>query len=221
MNAGLGESARRRFDLTMLYAAYGAFRRDMGRMAAAGRTAGPVAGGTPATGLASPAVTNGWAVFKTHWLAQQAAERRALWTVMRGRLTGVRAEWLEAMESQAIRLVPLMDAVDAALEHGDRHVFGRCAHGLPASLEAHLDFKEANVLPLIHRTLTTFEWGTYDVELRGRIGVRGLRVFLPWLLDGASETTSGAVLRQLPPPVRVAHRTVWLPRYRRRDLWGH
>ncbi len=46
--------------------------------------------------------------------------------------------------------------------------------------------------------------------------MRGLGVFLPWLLDGAPEPTRRAVLNLLPPPIRLFYRTSWRPRYRRR-----
>ncbi|MUN39578.1 hypothetical protein [Actinomadura litoris] len=213
MSTGVDDSARRRFDLTMLHAAYGAFRRDMAAMAVAGR----VASWGPFTAEMGPfpVDANAWSLFRFHWLAQQAAERRALWTVIRGRVTGGRSAALDAMDVEAVRLVALMDRVDAALEHEDDDILLPLTRDLPAAVEAYLDFKEANVLPLIHENLTPYEWGTYDVEFRQEIGVRGLRVFLPWLLDGASEATCGAVLRLLPPPVRLAYRTRWLPRYRR------
>ncbi|WP_242907264.1 hypothetical protein [Actinomadura terrae] len=213
MGAGLDDSARRRFDLTMLHAVHGAFRRDMTVMELAGR----LAAGGPFMADAGPfpVDANAWTLFRFHWLAQRAAERRALWSVLRGRVSGGRSAALEAMDVQAVRLVALMDRVDAALEHEDDDVLVLLARKLPAALDAHLDFKEAHVLPLIHEALTPYEWGTYEVEFRREIGVRGLRVFLPWLLDGASDRTCAAVLRLLPPPVRLAYRTRWLPRYRR------
>ncbi|WP_131903017.1 hemerythrin domain-containing protein [Actinomadura rubrisoli] len=196
----------------MLHAAYDAFRRDMARMEAA--DAGD-----------ATALRNGWAVFRFHWYAQHSAEGRSLWTAMRARMAADHRPpraltVLDALDAQAVRLVPLMDAVDAALEHGDRRVLARYARELPEAVRVHLDFKEANALPLIHGTLTPFEWGTFDVEFRREVGVRGLGVFLPWLLDGASEATRRAVLGLLPPPVRLVYRTTWLPRYLRRRRWS-
>ncbi|TDC90471.1 hypothetical protein [Actinomadura sp. 7K507] len=201
----------RRFDLTMLHAAYGAFRRDTARMEAA---AG--AGGAPM----DMAAANTWPLFKSHWRIQDTAEKGALWTVMYakdadapGRLGTV----LDAMATRAMRAVPMLDGVDAALEHGDRPMFAHYARELRISVNALLDFKESDVLPLIPETLTAFEWGTFDVEFRRETGIRGLGVFLPWLLDGAPDGTRRAVLNLLPPPIRLVYRTSWRPRYRRRS----
>ncbi|TDC67042.1 hemerythrin domain-containing protein [Actinomadura sp. GC306] len=200
----------RRFDLTMLHAAYDAFRRDTARLAAAARADGaPVDAATMTT----------WSLFTSHWRVQDHAEKNALWTVMYakdadapGRLGVV----LDAMALRAVKVVPLIDAVDAALEHRDRLMFARYAPDLHAAVNALLDHKESDVLPLIPDTLTAFEWGTFDVEFRRETGMRGLGVFLPWLLDGAPEPTRRAVLALLPPPIRLCYRTSWRPRYRRR-----
>ncbi|NED52509.1 hypothetical protein G3I24_16610, partial [Micromonospora aurantiaca] len=144
----------------MLYAAYEAFRRDAARLESA---AGP----------AEPDVAAAWPLFAHYWRIQDNAEKRALWTVMyakdaderehgRGRVAVV----LDSLAVRTLRVVPLIDAVDAALEHRDRPTFTRYAHELRTSLDVLLDFKEANVLPLIQETLTPFEWGTFDVEFR-------------------------------------------------------
>ncbi|MFI0452764.1 hypothetical protein [Actinomadura sp. 6N118] len=225
MSAITEGSAPGRFDLTMLHAVYGAFRRDTARLAAA-------AGSDVDRAIPVPPPRDLWALFRFHWCAQHAAERRALWTVMRGRVPAGGARGtvldesgtvldeggtvLDEMDERAVRLVPLLDTVDAALQHGDRIVLARCMPALRDAVHAHLDHKEAHVLPLIHETLTPYEWATFDVEFRREVGVRGLGVFLSWLLDGAPETTTQAVLHLMPPPVRLLHRTGWLPRHPRR-----
>ncbi|TDC49131.1 hypothetical protein E1281_23770 [Actinomadura sp. KC345] len=201
----------RRFDLTMLYAAYAAFRRDTARMEAA---AG--AGGVPM----DAALANTWSLFRFHWRIQDNTEKIALWTVMYAKDAGGPGRLgivLDAMAMRAMRVVPMIDAVDAALEHGDRLMFAHYTRDLRASVEALLEFKESDVLPLIPDTLTAFEWGTFDVEFRREIGMRGLGVFLPWLLDGAPDGTRRAVLDLLPPPIRLFYRTSWRPRYLRRS----
>jgi hypothetical protein len=200
-------STPRRFNLTMLNAAYDAFRRDMARMSAAAADAAPE----------PRRMARGWAMFRRHWLAQEAAERRALWAVMRDR---ERPAVFDALELRAFRVVPLLDGVDAALEHGDRRGLRQYARSLPAAVNDLLDYKEAEMLPLIHRSLTPFEWGAFDVEIRRELGMRGLASFVPWLLDGAPDATSRAVMRLLPPPFRVLYRARWLPRYRRRERWA-
>lgn len=203
------DSVARKYNLTMLYAAYEAFRRDAARLEAA-------------VGPADPDVAAAWPLFTQFWRIQDNAEKRALWTVMyakdageheygRGRVSVV----LDSLAVRTLRVVPLIDSVDAALEHRDRPAFTRYARELRTSLEVLLDFKESNVLPLIRETLTPFEWGTFDVEFRRELGLRGLGTFLPWLLDDASESTRGAVLRLLPPPIRLFYKAVRRPRQRR------
>lgn len=195
----------RRFDLTMLHAAYGAFRRDAARLETAARQEG------------APdwtAVENSWSLFRFHWRVQDIAEKNALWTVMYAK--GGAGTVLDSMTLHALRAVPPMDAMDTALDQRSRAMFAECAQWLGAAAAGLLDFKESDVLPLIPRTLTAFEWGTFDVEFRRELGVRGLGVFLPWLLDDAPERTRRAVLRLLPPPVRLVYRTSWRPRYQRR-----
>ncbi|KAB2340196.1 hemerythrin domain-containing protein [Actinomadura rudentiformis] len=203
MSAITEGNAPGRFDLTMLHAVYGAFRRDTARLAAASEADRAVLG--PPRDL--------WVLFRFHWRAQLAAERRALWTVMRGRAGGT---VLDEMDERAVRLIPLLDTVDAALQHGDRTVLTGGVPMLRDAVHTYLDHKETHVLPLIHETLTPFEWATFDVEFRREVGVRGFGVFLSWLLDGAPETTTRAVMRLMPPPVRLLHRTGWLPRHAHR-----
>lgn len=204
------DSVARKFDLTMLYAAYDAFRRDTARVEAAA---------TPGSAFGWARAADGWTLFTAHWSLQDRAEKNALWTVMYakdadgpGRVGVV----LDAMASLALKAVPQIDGLEAALEHRDRGAFARYARDLRASVDALLDFKESNVLPLIQETLTPFEWGAFDVELRRELGLRGLGVFLPWLLDGAPDGTRRAVLGLLPPPIRLCYRARWRPRYLRR-----
>ncbi|GAA4228098.1 hypothetical protein GCM10022254_17430 [Actinomadura meridiana] len=200
----------RRFDLTMLRAAYAAFRRDTARMEAAAMADGALTG---------TAVANSWALFTRHWRVQDVAEKRTLWAVMAAvDLEPVHGPAVfDAMELQALRVLPLMDAVDAALKRRDRLMFALYARELRVAVGTLLDFKESDVLPLIPHALTPYEWGTFDVEFRRELGLRGLRVFLPWLLDGVPEPTHRAVLGLLPPPIRLVYRTRWRPRYERRS----
>ncbi|WUI02649.1 hypothetical protein OHR68_12855 [Spirillospora sp. NBC_00431] len=195
----------------MLHAAYDAFRRDTARLEAVAESDGALRG---------TAVANSWSLFRFHWRVQDVAEKSALWTVMYakdaggpGRIGAV----LDAMALRAMRVVSLMDALDAAVERRDRPLFAQYTRDLRAAVGVLVDFKEADVLPLIPDTLTAFEWGTFDVEFRRELGLRGLGVFLPWLLDGAPDGTRRAVLRLLPPPIRLVYRTSWRPRYQRRS----
>jgi hypothetical protein len=51
----------------------------------------------------------------------------------------------------------------------------------------------------------------------GKMGtIRHASVMFPWALSTATPATREKVLRQLPVPVRLLYRMIWLPRYARR-----
>lgn len=211
MHTETGSGAPDRFDLTMLHAVHDAFRRDAARLT-------EVAEG----GAASSAVRRGWDVHKRHLTVQHAAETAMLWTVLRVRLAGRpgRLAALEDMDRRHLTLVARLDAVDAALAHGDGPRLAEQAREYSAAQNALLDHKEAEVLPLLRAELSEYEWGAYEIESRRRLGAKGLASFLPWVLDGAPEARRAAVLDLLPTPVRVLCLVAWMPRYSRRPHWA-
>ncbi|WP_433333315.1 hypothetical protein [Spirillospora sp. CA-294931] len=195
------------FDMTMLYAAYRAFRRDLARLAATG----------PGRDLFA---ADGWAAFKRRLAFQNEAEGRFLWRVAPSRLAGdpPRLAALAELELGEVRLISRMDAVDAALAYGDERALARHSREFAAAFHHHLDLKEAVALPLLPYALSPYEWAAFEIESRRLLGRRGLADYLPWLLDGAPRTTEAAVMRLLPPPVRLLYRASWRSRYRRRPM---
>ncbi|MFG3256773.1 hemerythrin domain-containing protein [Streptomyces sp. NPDC048172] len=189
-------------DLTMMYAAHDAFRRDLGRMAASGSAA---------------ELRPRWRTFTTYLTAHHSAEDDALWPAVRAR-SAEAGPLLDAMEAEHAVLDPLMSAVDTALAE-DRHGAALAVLAeLAEALTGHLDHEEREALPLVDAVLPPEEWAAFGAEQRRRLGSpASLARFVPWLLDGAEEERRRAVLRVLPPPVRLLHRAVWNPRYRRQE----
>ncbi|MBF6330920.1 hemerythrin domain-containing protein [Nocardia transvalensis] len=186
-------------DLTMMYAAHDAFRRDVRRMSS----------------TTDPAVLcDRWRTFSEYLTVHHTAEDEVLWPVLRAKvIDGAELELLDAMEEEHAALDPIMTAITEAV--GAQRLSE--AHALLKDLEpvlcAHLDHEERAALPLIEQVLTPDEWATFGKAQRRQVGAA---TFLPWLLDAAAEPRRHAVLGVLPPPVRLLYRLVWNPRYQRR-----
>ena len=74
-------------------------------------------------------------------------------------------------------------------------------------------------MPLLSRTLTQAEWQGFVADQRRTSGIRRAAKLFSWLLEKASPEQAQAVLAGLPAPLRVAHRTIWQPRYARQAHW--
>ncbi|MFB4306699.1 hemerythrin domain-containing protein [Actinomadura sp. GTD37] len=206
-------------DMTMMLVTHNAFRRDLRHLAgAAERLDSGDAGGREAVGL-------GWATLKAMLISHHEGEDRYMWPRMRTGLHG-RADdlaVLDAMEAEHDRIDPLVAAVDDALarsgENGTR--LAAAAEEFRAELDRHLKHEEEDALPLVAAAMTPREWDRCLAEMRGN-GLAALRSapeFFPWLIGDASAADRAAVLRRVPPPVRLLFQKVWLPRYTRQPRW--
>jgi hypothetical protein len=90
---------------------------------------------------------------------------------------------------------------------------------LDTRLREHLAHEERAALPLIDRTLTAAQWAPFGTGSTERIGA-DMRLFLPWMLDGADEATTAHLLGMIPAPVRQAYADDWLPAYSAIDRWA-
>jgi hemerythrin-like domain-containing protein len=108
---------------------------------------------------------------------------------------GMRGVRFEAAASEK-----LIAAVDELVEH----------------LNAHLDDEERDAFPVVEKLMTVDEFERFEAAVRKTMGFRGAAVTFPWILDGADEETRQAVLGQLPLPLRLMCRLVWVPAYRRK-----
>jgi hypothetical protein len=57
-------------------------------------------------------------------------------------------------------------------------------------------------------------WQAFGAEIRDQNGgIKGGALYLPWVLDGATDDVKGRVLKVLPPPARLLYRG-WERKYR-------
>ncbi|MFJ2398484.1 hemerythrin domain-containing protein [Streptomyces sp. NPDC087843] len=197
-------------DLTVMYAAHDAFRRDLERLAKA------AVDGT----AASPGVRAGWDNFKHQLHIHHTAEDSDLWPRVERGATGRPRDvaLLAAMEAEHAGLGALLAAVDTALRDRSAEL-PACVHALAAALDDHLTHEEDSALPLVQEVLTPADWGAFTGRIREVQGLRGAAVFVPWLVDGAPAADRARFLGALPPPVRVLNRLFWEAGYRRRGVW--
>jgi iron-sulfur cluster repair protein YtfE (RIC family) len=197
-------------DLTVMYAAHDAFRRDLERLAEA------AARGTADT----PPVHAGWDNFRRQLHIHHTAEDSDLWPRVE-RAVADRPQdiaLLAEMEAEHARLDPLLTAVDQALHQGSADIAG-LVDALATALGDHLEHEEKSALPLIQEVLTPADWGAFTGRMRETQGLRGAAVFVPWIVDGIPPADRAAFLGALPPPVRVLNRLFWEAGYRKRGLW--
>jgi hemerythrin-like domain-containing protein len=204
------------YDMSMMYAVHDALRRDLARIARV--TARPA--DEPAHILRTAI---GWGLFKRYLVVHHTAEDETLWPVMRQSLAGRPGDLalLDAMESEHAAMDPMLAAVDAAL--ADRNTgparLGDLVDALSHVITAHLAHEEGEALTLIDATVTPEQWQHFGTVHRGKVGAQAPQ-YLPWLLDGASDRITGAVLVRLPEKLQAAYRDEWTGTYAALDLWG-
>ncbi|GGB41907.1 hypothetical protein GCM10011492_36100 [Flexivirga endophytica] len=195
-----------RVDFTMMYVAHDAFNRDLSRLIdAVGRGDG-----------LSTAAASTWKLFTAQLHTHHTAEDRALWPPLRDAVTDPNdLAVLDAMESEHAQIDPLLDTVDAAFASRENAVLINELADLADGLARHMRHEENSALPLLDRTLGQAGWDGFVARIRHENGgLRGGAAYLPWVLDGASDQLTTAVLRTLPRPARWLYRRRWAPRYR-------
>ncbi|MFI5995561.1 hemerythrin domain-containing protein [Streptomyces sp. NPDC051362] len=197
-------------DLTVMYAAHDAFRRDLERL-----------GKAAADGTADTAgVRAGWANFTRQLHIHHTAEDSDLWPRVERRVEGRPRDvaLLAEMAAEHAELDPRLTAVERALR--DRSAELPClVHALATTLDDHLAHEERSALPLIQEVLNPEDWAAFTGRIRRTQGLRGAAVFVPWIVDGVAPADRATFLGALPPPVRALNRLFWEPGYRRTGLW--
>ena len=212
-------------DLAIMLAAHRAFRRDLTRLARAAARPSASLRSEPAR---HRAVAAGWELFKHELHLHHTAEDEIIWPALRPRLA--RSEHalsvLDAMEEEHTRIDPLLAAVDAAFagapEADDWPGADRLADVvdvLVGTLTGHLAHEERDGLPLIGVALTAAEWRGAGFRIARRNGLADGGEMFAWMLDGAGRQDAAVTLKALPPPIRLAYRAVWKPRYDRTARW--
>ncbi|WP_280453788.1 hemerythrin domain-containing protein [Nocardia brasiliensis] len=163
-------------DITMMYAAHDAFRRDL-RL------------------LVKAPDRDRWKRFSTQLDMHHRAEDKVLWPRLRSR--GVNPELVRAMEAEHSKIDPLLERVSKAFTGGDEPP-GPAIAALSDLLHAHLRHEESETLPLINQQ----EWALLDREMRRRIGLFGLRPYFAWLLEGVSPDRRKQIVSAIPAPLR-------------------
>jgi hemerythrin-like domain-containing protein len=201
-------------DMTMMLAMHTALRRELVRINRI--VEGP--GDDPRTMLRAA----GWEMFKSYLQVHHAAEDDVLWPAMRLTLAGKDEELalLDAMESEHVRIDPLLEAIDRAVVRTEDEAddVAELVADLSSSLLDHLGHEEQDGLPLIDATVTVQVWQAFAAEHGKRIGSDAGRYF-PWVFDGADPSVTASALSRLPPSVQQAFRDEWELAYRRLTLW--
>jgi iron-sulfur cluster repair protein YtfE (RIC family) len=205
-----------KLDMTAMYAAHDALRRDLELLA---RTAARV-DDDPRKILRT---TAGWELFSRSLYIHHSAEDEGLWPIMR-EAAADRPDDLELladMESEHAAIDPLIEAIDLALAdpHSGAERLGDLTDALTVGLSGHLKHEEAEALPLIQAIVTEPQWQQFGQVNARLLGPDAPRI-LPWLLDGASDQTIAKLLAPMPEPARLVYQNEWQPAYASLDRWG-
>ena len=204
------ETRQDTIDFTVMYATHDAFRRDLDRLVAVADA-----------GLAgSPQVGAGWENFKKQLHIHHTVEDADLWPRVRRAVAGREEELalLAEMEAEHALLDPPLQAVDRAIT-GDRADLPRLARELSAVLVAHMQHEEEAALPLIQSVLTHADWRGFRGAMARAQGIKGVAVYIPWIVDARPLADRKKFLNMMPAPARLLNRLAWEPRYRKRTLW--
>jgi hypothetical protein len=159
-----------------------------------------------------------WATFRSQLRFHLAAEHAAMWPQVRPKLAGDShgQALLDAMDDERQLLGPLQAMIDDAFAiDADPRRLRQLLGRLRTRLASHLAHEEADALPLISQILSPGELGGIAAAIRGGHSTRRVGTTVPWALAGASPDIREHALSQLPAPVRLLYRMVWLPRYAR------
>jgi hypothetical protein len=205
-----------RLDMSMMFAMHDALRRELVQAARVAR----VRDDDPGALLRAAA---GWELFKKFLLVHHRSEDDTLWPALRAAAAGhpERLALADALEAEHEVIEPLLSAIDAAAadpDYGYRR-FADIVDELAAKLTGHLAHEETDGLPLIDASLTPQQWQHFARVHAERVG-GDAPMYMPWLLNGTSPQTLGAVLDKFPPPLLAAFREQWSPRYAAMDVWN-
>jgi hypothetical protein len=192
-------------DFTMMYVAHDAFNRDQGRLLAAARAG---------QGF-SPAALATWQLFSHQLHTHHTAEDTALWPRLRAAIEDDdERALLDEMEVEHGELDPRLERIEAALADRLAGNLVTELEGLADGLAAHMRHEEDEALPLVERRIGAAGWNAFGKEIRDQNGgIKGGALYLPWVLDGATDDVKRRVLKVLPPPARLLYRG-WERKYR-------
>ncbi len=194
-------------DMTMMYLAHHAFRRDLGTFAAAV----PV---TPVDDQATwRAMGERWAMFSTVLHHHHEGEDTWVWPFLMERADASGRAVLEAMEAEHAEIDPILAACaegfDRLANHADADARAALAVRLVAARESlgrHLQHEETHAIALMQQVMTGAEWEELDRHFKEQLRLRDVFALVPWILLDVPETVR-AELFQLPGG--RGHRLLW------------
>jgi Hemerythrin HHE cation binding domain len=203
-------------DMSMMFAVHDALRRDLVQVAR-------IAAGTGDSPGKLLHAAMGWQIFKKFLVVHHMSEDLAVWPTLRGHVTGHpdQVALVDAMEAEHAAIDPLLAAIDeaAAGAGDDAGSLGDLVDALVITLNQHLKHEETDGLVLIDSCVTAQEWTNFSDLHRARIG-DDRTLYMPWLLDGASQQTLTTILGGFPEQLLTMYREQWGPHYASLDLWG-
>ncbi len=195
-------------DLSGMYTAHHAFRRDLAAFAAAARRT-PV-GDAPTW----RALARRWERFATVLHHHHTVEDSTLWPQLldladaAGDAAG--REILEAMEAEHRLIDPLLAACAegfaAMVGSPDAGTAERLAEQAAAArdtLAAHLRHEETEALPLLQRHLSAAGWQRVEAAAGEGVAPRDLPFFVPWAAKGLDDASRERLLGDAGLPMRV------------------
>jgi hypothetical protein len=164
----------------------------------------------------------GWQIFKKFLKVHHSSEDETLWSPLRSHAADHQdqIELVDALEAEHAVIDPLVAAIDAAAadrDHGHENIGDRVDE-LVTALTKHLTHEEGDGLDLIDALLTPEEWRHFADVQRARVGDDRV-VYLPWLLEGASQQITAYINANFPEQLLAACRTKWQPAYAALDRW--
>jgi hypothetical protein len=189
----------------MMYIAHDAFNRDLFRLLVAARAG---------QGFSSAALAT-WQLFSRQLHTHHTAEDTALWPRLRAAVEDEQERsLLDAMEAEHGELDPRLERIDATLAVRFTDGLVTELEGLADGLAAHMRHEEDAALPLVERRIGAAGWNAFGKEIRDlNGGIKGGALYLPWVLDGATDDVKRRVFKLLPPPARLLYRG-WERKYR-------
>jgi hypothetical protein len=195
-------------DMTMMYLAHHAFRRDLRDFARA----------VPATPVEDHATWRAlerrWAVFADVLHHHHGGEDEHLWPELLSRAEGEDRVTVEAMGDEHAGIDPLLEAcrdgLAAMAASPTADTRSALAVRLVATREAlgrHLDHEETDTIALIQRLLSVEEYDAIDEHFKRTLTLRRLLRLVPWALVGVPTDVREMLFAR---EGGTAHRIVWL-----------
>ena len=174
-------------DLAGMYLMHRAFRRDLGRFAAA------VAATPGDDGATWRRLARRWTWFETALHHHHTGEDEGLWPLLRER--GGDAGVLDAMAAEHERLDALLAQCRSGIAAGGAPGLVEAAAALHEALDAHLAHEETAALPMVQQLLTPADWERLDRDVFGTAYTpREALATVGWVAEGLSD----ADLRRMP-----------------------